>query len=444
MPNLRVHLVAIAKNEDLYIEDWMIHYFNLGIDKICIYDNMSKNPISELINNSIKLKQYFDLTNDGSKDASENDIKNKFNIETESQSNDNIKNQIEVPTESLINDVSKSQTEDNLKIETEAQIKNAFKDTIKNKIEIKLWTGFQNDAYRDYWKLHKNEFDWLLICDIDEFIDVQSIISFNASLENTSNDKALENTVKNDLDDNTSKNNIKDKLSNDSLKTSIKQMLEHYKKDKILSLRCIEYGDNEIIERDMSKSVYDVFTKKGYKIYNLFYKSFFNRHLIKNFNTQLGHGLIENRKKYCIDYKHKCCRLVFRDDNILENEPFIRHIRTYSLKEYLDQKYRIKYQIKTNNRRYLLSQYYFKINQWTEQKQKYIEEYRKKNNIIRILILCSKEQYNKYKFIRNNPCYIYGNPCHINRYVSFDFNFQGIKQLIEIVYDFDYFIFLSL
>lgn len=37
--DLKIHLVAIAKNEELYIEDWMIHYFKLGFDKICIYDN---------------------------------------------------------------------------------------------------------------------------------------------------------------------------------------------------------------------------------------------------------------------------------------------------------------------------------------------------------------------------------------------------------------------
>ena len=32
-----VHLCCIAKNEELYIEDWMLHYYSLGIDYIYIY-----------------------------------------------------------------------------------------------------------------------------------------------------------------------------------------------------------------------------------------------------------------------------------------------------------------------------------------------------------------------------------------------------------------------
>ena len=40
---MKVHLIAIAKNEELYIEDWMLHYFNLGFDKICIYDYTDSN-----------------------------------------------------------------------------------------------------------------------------------------------------------------------------------------------------------------------------------------------------------------------------------------------------------------------------------------------------------------------------------------------------------------
>ena len=354
MTNLKVHLCCIAKNEELYIENWMLHYYSLGIDFIYIYDNnnIDKKPsLSEFLSNSKKLKKH------------------------------------------------------------------------KNKFKIITWNGLQNHAYKNCWNRFFNDFDWLLICDIDEFIDIQSVINFNASniLE-----ASLENTK-----DNTLKNNIK-------------SLLEHYKDSKLLSLRCIEYGDNELIERNMSKPVYKVFTKKASKIYDLFYKSFFNRHLIKNFRTYYGHVLSENNKKFSIDYQHKYHFINFNDNNILENEPFIRHIRTYSLKEYLDQKYRVKHQsINGNIRRYLLSQYYFKINQWTEEKQKYIEEYRKKNNIIRTLYCCSETIYEKYKdILKDKCCYVYEKRCKLINVMKSDFKFEGINQLIEIIYDFDNIVFL--
>ena len=36
---MKVEVVAMAKNEHLYINEWVKHYFELGFDKICIYDN---------------------------------------------------------------------------------------------------------------------------------------------------------------------------------------------------------------------------------------------------------------------------------------------------------------------------------------------------------------------------------------------------------------------
>ena len=32
-------IVAIAKNEELYLEEWVKYHFNLGFDKIFICDN---------------------------------------------------------------------------------------------------------------------------------------------------------------------------------------------------------------------------------------------------------------------------------------------------------------------------------------------------------------------------------------------------------------------
>ena len=36
---MRVVVCAMAKNEHLYIKDWVNHYLRIGFDKIYIYDN---------------------------------------------------------------------------------------------------------------------------------------------------------------------------------------------------------------------------------------------------------------------------------------------------------------------------------------------------------------------------------------------------------------------
>ena len=40
---MRVYLCALAKNEHLYINEWVKHYIDMGFDKIFIYDNDDKD-----------------------------------------------------------------------------------------------------------------------------------------------------------------------------------------------------------------------------------------------------------------------------------------------------------------------------------------------------------------------------------------------------------------
>ena len=346
-----VHLCCIAKNEELYIEDWMIHYFNLGIDFIYIYDNNDdKSTLLKLLSHSNKLKKY----------------KKKF---------------LRIP-----------------------------------------FINKQNDAYRDCYKRFSDNFDWLLICDIDEFIDLNDCS--NAFFKKLRNEEVLESDYQ--------------KYAN------IKQLLENYKDSQILSLKCVEYGDNDLIERDMTKSAYEIFDKKAFRQTSRISKTFFNKHLIEKFDTRCGHYLIEHRvkkfnfinqnEKVINNYKHK----------LLENEPFIRHIRSYSLKEYLDQKYRVKHQLEIKDiRRYLLSLYYFKLNKWTIEKQSYIDEYKKNHNIIRTLYMMNEETYEKYKNIFNDQyVYIYNQDDEFISSTKIDLIFKGIKALKMIIYDFDNIVFI--
>ena len=337
---LKCHLVAIAKNEERYIEDWCLWYFWLGIDKIVIYDNndeYKKGILENLIQNSIKLKHF------------------------------------------------------------------------KNKIEVIPWKGKQDEAYRHYWSTHDN-FDWLVINDIDEFVYLNDYVS------------------------------------------NIKELLSRYNHQKVLSLGCLEYGDNDIIERsqgDKLKPVWEIFDKLSYNCYEFFYKSYYNRHLIKNFDTKAGHCLFENGKCIGIGCDGNIIKSIWnfnRDHFILEINnykcPFIKHFRTYSLKEYCQQKLNIRYQFENGNiRRCLLSQYYYKINRRTLEKDEFVRKWRKEHSQ-NYLFICSEETFAKNKWLKNYFCYVFGNPLENIKFLKSNTKFQGICSLKEIIDDMDYIIFL--
>ena len=40
---MKTALCAIAKNENLYIREWVEHYKNIGVSKIFLYDNNDIN-----------------------------------------------------------------------------------------------------------------------------------------------------------------------------------------------------------------------------------------------------------------------------------------------------------------------------------------------------------------------------------------------------------------
>ena len=55
---MQVVLCAMAKNEHLYINDFVNHYLKLGFDKIYIYDNDEPNQkyIGDFIDNKDKVE----------------------------------------------------------------------------------------------------------------------------------------------------------------------------------------------------------------------------------------------------------------------------------------------------------------------------------------------------------------------------------------------------
>ena len=54
----KITICAIAKNEDRYIEDWLVYHYKLGFTNITVYDNNiveRRGDLQRLINNSKKL-----------------------------------------------------------------------------------------------------------------------------------------------------------------------------------------------------------------------------------------------------------------------------------------------------------------------------------------------------------------------------------------------------
>lgn len=146
---MRVVVCALAKNEHLYINEWVNHYINLGVDKIFIYDNDDKN--SKYIGDFI-----------------DKDLRDKVKI---------------------IN------------------------------VRGKHYKGIQTDLYTIFYNVEKDNYDWFIFCDIDEFL--------------------------------TGTNNIKNFLSNG-----------YFGLFSQIRIRWKLFGDDNLIERDMSKGVMETFKEE--------------------------------------------------------------------------------------------------------------------------------------------------------------------------------------
>ena len=171
--------------------------------------------------------------------------------------------------------------------------------------------------------------------------------------------------------------------------------------------------------------------------------------MIEQFNTVCGHSLLERGKIICIECDgNKIDNIISSNCNtyiakiIKHRYPFIKHFRTYSLKEYCQQKLNVRNQFTGGDiRRCLLSQYYYKINRRTSDKDAFVEKWRKEHSQ-NYLFICSKETFVKNHWLKEHFCYVFGNPLGIIEVLKSDTKFQGINSLNAIIDDMDYIVFL--
>lgn len=254
---MRVVLCAIAKNEHLYINEWVKHYLSLGVDHICIYDNDDKE--------SPYIGCYIDK-------------------------------------------------------------RYAHKVTIYNVRGIKK-RFFQHQCYTSFYRRFGYHFDWVLYCDIDEFL---------SGVENIN--KFLSNPI--------------------------------YKRFNQIRVKWKLYGDDGLVTRDTRKPIFNFFKVVRNNLPISHQTKFFIRgglnlkidsvHFVRNVTACYPSGKIGNnttKEINPLDYKKETV--------------FMHHYMTKTLSEFIDQK--LKRGDVVFHTRNINFDYYWRINDKTKEKIDYIK-----------------------------------------------------------------------
>lgn len=268
---MRVFVCALAKNEHLYINEWVAHYVKLGVDKIYIYDNddLDVRPSYKCID-----KAY----------------------------NDKV----------VIVD-----------------------------IRGKHYDNIQGKMYSDFYRLHKNDFDWCLFCDIDEFL--------------------------------TGIDNIKTFLSRN-----------YFKNFEQIRVKWRLFGDDNLIERDMSKGVVNTFKKeitsslkwdlKRKSTLEIQGKSIVKGHLnnIVFSSVHFANRINNNVLFSCLPSGRICRSGVSIYEDYSKECVFLNHYMTKSLSEFVKQK--VGRGDAVFGKRQIKMDYYWRINKKTPKKIKYLKD----------------------------------------------------------------------
>lgn len=267
---MEVVICAMAKNEHDYINEWVEHYVNLGIDKIYLYDNdeLDKPLIKDYIN-----PKYLD------------------------------------------------------------------KVVIKN-IRGQKREHLQHDIYTGFYRKYGKTFDWCLFCDIDEFLF--GITNFHSWLAQP-----------------------------------------QFKNARQIRVKWKLFGDDDLIERDMSKGVVDTFHNEV--------KSTLHRNLqfkgnLENQGKMIVRGGMENvviRSPHFASFGYRnnvifsiypsgkttFSKVVLEED--YSNETiYLHHYMTKSLSEFLKQKLNRTDAVFGDK---LVLDYYWRINKKTADKLNYLK-----------------------------------------------------------------------
>jgi len=250
---MQVVVCALAKNEHLYINEWVKHYINLGVDHIYLYDNDNAN--SPYIGNYIDEK-----------------LSNKITIY-------NIRG-------------------------------------IKKKY-------LQHDIYNSFY--HRHIFDWVLFVDIDEFL-----------------------------------------MGIDNVHTFLSQ--DKFKNFKQIRVLWKLFGDDNIIERDMSIGVKDFFKEQKHDN-KLEYQ---NKSFIRGgLNVRITSCHFVKGLKSCFPNGKECQSSELEITNYENENVYVNHYMTKTLAEFVKQKLNRGDAVWDN--RSIKLDYFWQINDKTEEKIQYLK-----------------------------------------------------------------------
>ena len=318
---------------------------------------------------------------------------------------------------------------DNNDIENRGRLKKVIKRSNKLNRIMKQHTfivdccgknGYQRSAYNDYY--NNNCFDWCAFIDLDEFITLKKW------------------------------NNIKEMIND-----------EHFKDTDIIYFPWLTIGDDDIIDvpdnflyngvlcRDITDiNIREQAAQEWNKIpvYNRLFKTVYNNNLIqykplirrkKNINIISPHN-VANASSFNIsltNYKYPLFDINKNSPSIhqvylIEDEynfAFLRHYRTKTIREYLNQKYKNKsdamnYKAHTT----FITDYFFKFNRKTEDKINY---YNIHHIPITLHIITNEEDYNKVDNAAD-LCYItkYKDETNDNPYlITLNYMIEHLKQI---------------
>lgn len=259
---MKVCIIAIARQENLYIKEWVDHHLGLGFDNIIICDNNEMN--GERIHNVI--------------------------------------------------------TDERVIIERCIGIEN-----------------IQKKAYTRMFLKYKQQYDWMLFIDIDEFVML----------------------------DEKYHNNIKEFLSEPIFSTA----------DIIRLCWKIYTSNTDLDVIDNKYNVFDRFKDRFESLEDCFVKSFIRGNIKYVGGQVVGHGYYENKNLIAVASNGTPCdntnfRLYrMKNDSVYDNA-WINHYPTKTMGEYIRQKY-FRGGPNANLRRYNNLSYFFKYNIKTPEKEEY-------------------------------------------------------------------------
>ena len=268
---MRVAVCAMAKNEQLYIKDWVDHYLKLGFDKIYIFDNDEKDKPKELLIKNILPKN----------------------------------NRVEIFNIRGVN-----------------------------------YERLQHDIYSHFYFQYNREFDWCFFCDIDEFLfGIKEIHSF------------LERP--------------------------------YFRTAKQIRVKWKLFGDDNLIERDMSKPVYEMFSHEIKKSLN---KELNGKGDLENQGKMFVRGGLRNvvirSPHFASFFKREnvipsvlpsgrgCWSKIEIKENYRNETVYLHHYMTKSLSEFVIQKLNRTDAVFNNK---IPLNYYWRINEKTPEKLEYLK-----------------------------------------------------------------------